>query len=96
MHADRAVRGARTAGYEKHARLAGQLAVRLGHVRSAAFLAADDEAQLLAQLVEAVEHRKVALARHAKSELDALRTQRVGENLSALPGLQIRFHRFAF
>jgi hypothetical protein len=96
MHADGAVGGAGTARHEEHARLAGELAVRLGHVGGAAFLAADDEGELVAQVVQAVEHRQVALAGHAERHLHALGGERVGEDLAAVPGLQIGFHAGTF
>src|SRR6266850_201588 len=96
MHADRAVSGPRPSRHEQHARLAGQLAVGLGHVRSAAFLAADDEGDLVAHVVQAVEHRQVALARHAESELYTLCRQRVGEDPAAVARLQIGFHAGTF
>src|SRR2546426_1050200 len=79
MRADRAVGGSRPPRHEQHARLAGQLAVGLGHVGSAAFLAADDEGELVAYVVQAVEHRQVTLAWHAESELETLCDQSLGE-----------------
>src|SRR5436190_21719746 len=96
MHADRAVGRAGTARHEEHARLAGQLAVRLRHVRGAAFLPADDELELVAQVMQPVEHRQIAFARHAEGEAYALCRKRVGENAAAVAGLEIGFHAGTF
>src|SRR6185436_2815099 len=92
VHADRAVGRAGAARDEQDAGLAGQLAVGLRHVRGAAFLAADDEREALALVVHAVEHRQVALARHAECELGALGDQGIGQDLSAVAGLEVGFH----
>ncbi len=92
MHADRAVGGARTTRDEEHARLAGELAVGLRHVGGAALLPADDEPELLAHVVEAVEHRQVALARHAEGELRTVADERVGEDAAAVAHFQIVSH----
>ena len=92
MHADRAVGRAGTARHEEHARLAGQLAVRLRHVRGAAFLPADDEPELFAQVVQPVEHRQIAFAGHAEGHAHTLCGKRVGENAAAVAGLEIGFH----
>src|SRR5207302_8180222 len=92
VHADRAVGGAGPARHEEHARLAGELAVGLGHVRGAAFLAANDELDLLPQIVQPVEHRQAALARHAEGDAHALRSERVGEDAPAVARLEVRLH----
>ena len=78
-----ALRRARAARHEADARPAAQLALRLGHEGRAAFLAAGDEADPVAVLVEAVEHRQKALARHAERGVDALLDQRLDQ---AVPG----------
>ena len=65
---------------------AGQLAVGVGHVRRAAFLAADDESDLVATLVEAVEDGEKALAGDAETEIDALGDQVVDKNVPAYAG----------
>src|SRR5207248_8109428 len=91
-HADRAVGGAGAARHEEHARLAGELAVGLRHVRGAAFLAADDELDLLAQVVQPVEHRQVTLARHAEGDAHTLRSKRIGEDAPAVARLEIGLH----
>ena len=52
----------------------------MGLVHSAA---ADDEPQLLARVIERVEHRQIALAGNAEGELDALSDEVVDEYLAA-------------
>ena len=47
---------------------AGELAVRLGHEGRSAFLPVDDEADAVAQGMEAVEHGQKAFARHAEGD----------------------------
>src|SRR5439155_4951135 len=66
MDADRGIRRARAARDEDDARASGKLAVRFSHIRRAAFLTADDQAQAIAYIVEGVEHRQIALARYAE------------------------------
>ena len=46
----------------------------------------------VAQVVQAVEHRQVALARDAEGELHALGGERVGEDPAAVAGLEVGFH----
>ena len=82
VQADAGVGGARAARDEADARPAAELALRLGHERRAAFLAAGDEADALAVLVKAVEHRQVALARHAEDGVDALLDQRFDQRVA--------------
>jgi hypothetical protein len=55
--------------------------VRLGHHRGAAFLAAHREVDL--RVVQCVEHREVALARHAEHVVDAVDAQLVHEDPAA-------------
>ena len=49
--------------------------------RRAALLAADDEADRIARVVQRVEHGQVALARHAEGELDAVDPELVDQDL---------------
>jgi AcrR family transcriptional regulator len=67
--------GARPARHETHARPAGELAVRLGHEGGAALLAADHESDPPGMGMKAVQHRQVALARHAEGVRHALGDQ---------------------
>ena len=60
-----------------------ELAVRLRHHGGPAFLAADDGADAVA-VIEAVERREIALARHAKDRLDALRLERLSQNAATV------------
>ena len=61
---------------------AAQLALRLGHERRAAFLAAADEADVLAVLVKAVEHREDSFRRARRSGVDALRDQGLDQGVA--------------
>ena len=63
---------------------AGQLAVRVGHHRGAAFLAADRDLDV--GVVQAVQHRQVAFARHAENVFDALGDQLVYQDVTAETG----------
>ena len=83
MHADRSVRRSRAAGDHRDARTAGELRVRIGHVRGAAFLATDDEAHAIAVAVQPVEHREIAFAGNAEHGVDALTDQGVGDDVPA-------------
>jgi len=66
VDADAGIRGPRAAGDHRDARPAGELAVGLGHVRRAAFMAADHEPDPIANIVHCVQHGKEALARDAE------------------------------
>ncbi|MNE41717.1 hypothetical protein D3C80_1358030 [compost metagenome] len=93
VHADRGVGGAGAAGDEADARLAGQLAVRLGHVGGAALLAAHHQVDLLADIVQGVEHRQVALAGHAEGALHAIEQKGIDQNLATGAGFDNGIHR---
>ena len=86
MHADAGVGRAGAAGDEADARPPGELAVRLGHEGGAALVAAGHEADAVAVLVEAVQRRQEALARHAEHRVDALRHQRLHEGVAGESG----------
>ncbi len=83
MDADGGVRSAGPARDEHHARPAGQLAERVGHVGGAAFLPAHDELQPVGGVVEGVQHGEVALAGNAERVGRPLREQARHENLPA-------------
>jgi hypothetical protein len=72
VHAHRGLRGAGPARHEADAGAAGELRVRLGHVGRAGLVAADDELEGFAVLVEPVEHGEEALAGHAEREVRAV------------------------
>ena len=72
---DAGIGGAGPARDEADARAAAELALRLGHEGGAAFLPAADEADLLAVLVEAVEHGQITFAGHAEGGVHTLGDQ---------------------
>ncbi len=82
VHADRRVRRARAARDDGDARPAGELAVGVGHVRRAGLVTARDQADR--RVVEAVEHREEALARHAEDDVGAVDDELVDEQLAAV------------
>ena len=90
VHADARVGRARTARNETDARPASEFAVGFGHVGGAAFLPAHDEADLLARVIERVEHGEVALARHAVGGVDAVDEELIDEDLCAGAGRVVR------
>ena len=99
VHADRTVGSAGTARHEQQAGLPGELGRRFRHVRGTAFLAADDEFELVFQVMQAVQHRQETLARNAEGEARAVADQRVREDPAAMPSrkdgtraVQFRFH----
>ena len=79
---DAGIGGARPARDEADARPPRELALRLGHEGGAALLAAGDEADAVAVLVEAVQHGEKALARHAERGVDALRDEGLDERMA--------------
>ena len=81
---DRRVGGARRAGDEADPRPAGQLAVRVGHVRGACLVARRVETDV--RLADRVQHGDVALARDAVRGVDAVDEQLVDEDLRGAAG----------
>jgi hypothetical protein len=77
VHAHRRLRGARAARDETKSRTVGELPVSLGHVGGTRLVAADDELHLVLHVVEAVEHREEALARHRERGIGAMDHQLV-------------------
>src|SRR5215468_1413885 len=92
MDADAGVAGAGAARHEADARPAGQLAVGFGHECGPALLPRADQphATVTARLVQRVEHRDIALARHAEDRVDAVNEQLIDQNLGA--GTRYRNH----
>ena len=86
VQADARVGGTGAARHEADAGAARELALRLGHEGRAALLPAGDEADLAAMLVEAVEHREIALAGHAEDGIDTLRDQRLDQGMAGQAG----------
>ena len=85
---DRGVRRTRSAGDEGDAGFAGHLAPGIGHVGNATFLAADDEVDLVLNVVERIERGEIAFTRHAEDGIDAVQTQAIDKDLSA--GAEVR------
>ena len=85
VHADRGVGRAGAARHERHARLAGELGVGVGHEGRAGFVAIDDQADA-ARVMQRVEHGKIALAGDAEREVDALDHQLIDEDAGAGAG----------
>ncbi len=77
----RRVGGARPAGDEADAGLAGRLADRLRHDGGAALVPADGNGKLAA--MAGVERRDVALARHAEHVARAVDHELIDQNLAA-------------
>src|SRR6266852_5911842 len=93
VHTDRGIGRAGSAGDEADSRPARDLGPGLGHVRGAAVLARDDQADRLARVVERVENREIALAGNAERGVDAVDLERIDENLSRCPGCAGFHHR---
>ena len=75
------------AGDEGDARAAGHLAVGVGHVGDPAFLPADDGVDL-GRVVQRVEHREEAFARHGEDAVAALDPELVDEDAAARADLE--------
>src|SRR5437870_2906388 len=86
VDADRRVRRPRTARDQRDAGPPAELAVGVGHVRGAALVPADDEADTVARVVQPVQHRQMALARDAEDVVHALDEQALHQDLPAAPG----------
>ncbi len=91
MDAVRSIGGAGPAGDETDARPAGRLADRLRHHAGAAFLAADGDGQIA--VMEGVEHREIALARHAKDVAHAMDAQLIDQHLGGATQIVLGAHR---
>ena len=91
VDADRGVARARPARHQQHPRLAGELAVGLGHERGTAFLAARHEADF-GRVVEPVEHFEIAFPGDAKRHVDPMGAQCGNHELAAAEGREIRRH----
>src|SRR5581483_6854110 len=86
VHADGGVGGAGPARHEADARPAGELAVGLGHVAGAALVAAGDEADGVAGVVEGVERGEETLAGHLEDQVHAVDAKLVDEDPAARTG----------
>jgi hypothetical protein len=74
------------------ARLAGQLAIRLGHEGGAALLAADDQLDPLARVVQRVDHRQITLTRNAERGVYTMRAERVHQDPAAARQRRVLIH----
>ena len=84
VHADAGVGGAGAAGDEADAGLAGEFAVRLGHVGGAAFLAADHGLDGVLVFIERVDAGQVTFAGHQENAARAVVAQLLDEDLAAV------------
>ncbi|MNI48417.1 hypothetical protein D3C73_1029780 [compost metagenome] len=93
MQSSRGVGGAGASRHHADARFARKPAPSVGHHRCATFLTADEDID--AALIKRVEHGEVAFARHTGNPFDAVRLQRLDDQLAAGPfcGFPGSFHR---
>ena len=87
VHARRRVGGPRPARHKAHAGLPGELALRLGHHRRAAFLAAHGDGD--GRVVQGIQHRQKAFAGHAKKLLHAVHQKLIDKDLAAAAGREV-------
>ena len=64
-------------------RAAGKLSVGFGHHRRAVFVAAGDDADLLTYIVQGIQNRQIALARHTENGVDPELSQGVYDDFAA-------------
>jgi hypothetical protein len=84
VDADRGIGRARPARDKAQPRLSGQFAPGRRHEGGTAFVAAKDELQRPARVVERVEHREIAFAGHAETAPGAEGDQAVDEELATV------------
>ncbi len=89
VHADRGVARTEPPGHQADARLARELAVGLRHVGGAVLVAAGDEPDDVADFMERVEHRQIALAKDTESGIHAVEAQGVDDVTAAGSGLRL-------
>ena len=82
MNADAGVAGPGTARDQANPRPPGQLAMGLGHVGGAAFVAAGNHANR-GRVVQRVKDWKVTFTRHAKRDVSAMKPQRIDQDAPA-------------
>ena len=83
VHAHRSIGGTRPARHKTHTGAVGQLAMRLGHVGRATLLPVDDELDLVAVQVKAVQHRQVTFTWYPEHVADALGNQAFDQQVAA-------------
>src|SRR5690242_7096992 len=87
----RGIGGAGAAGDEAHAGPAGHFAERLRHDRRPALLAADGDGQIA--VMEGVEYRQIALARHAEDMANAMNAQLIHQDFGGAAQIVLSPHR---
>ncbi len=90
MHARRRIGGAGPARDEADARPAGRLAAGFRHDGGAALVPADGDRDVA--VVEGVERRDIALARHAEHVAHAVDDELIDQNFAGRPGAVIGAH----
>jgi hypothetical protein len=83
MNADAGIRRARSACHKANARAAREFAVGLRHIGCTAFLAADNESDVLAGFIKCIEHREITLTGNAERHVHTVHLQRINEQLTA-------------
>ena len=83
VHSNRGVGRTRTAGHKTDARTPGQFAPSLGHIGSAALLAAGHQTEPVFDIMQGVQDLEVAFAGDPESSVGAVCQQRINEGLSA-------------
>lgn len=84
VHADAGVGGARAAGHETDARLAGELAIGFGHIGRAAFLAADDGLDGVLVFIQGIDAGQITLAGDHENAARAVNAQLLHQDLAAV------------
>jgi len=87
MDADGSMAGAGTSRHQADARLAGELAVSLGHIGGSRLVTGIDQLDAVAGIEQRVQHFQITLARHAKRHVRAVNEQLVDQHLSAGTGI---------
>ena len=90
---DRRVAGARPTGDHDHAGPPGELAVGFRHVGGATLVPTGDGRDRAARIVQCVERREVALARHAEDGVDAVNCEGVDQDAAAGATIALRHVR---
>src|SRR5262249_13838516 len=94
MHGNTRIGGTGPARHEADAGLASQLAMRLGHIAGATLLPAYHRRDRILMIVERVDTRQIALAGHEEYAPDALDTQLLDQDLTAIARAQRTMHGY--
>ena len=82
MDADAGVTGPGSTRDKGDAGLAGQLAVRLGSVCRAVFMATGDDPDRIPNIIQSVQGGEITLPRHAENRIDPMQNQGIDQNLT--------------